>query len=84
MRDRNLQRAILCALKDAHPFLLPQKTLFAEANLRASEPVSKIEFEAKLRELEGQKRIICVKDEDDAPKWKITDNGLARIMEIGC
>jgi hypothetical protein len=82
-RAQHIKRAILAALKDTNPFLLPETTLFADMNLRLSEPVTKIEFNAALRELEGQKRALCVKDEDDAPKWKITDNGLARLAELG-
>lgn len=82
-RALQVKRAILAALKDSNPFLMPETSLFADANLRMSEPVSRIEFKAALRELEGQKRVLCQPDEDDNAKWKITDNGLVRLTELG-
>lgn len=82
-RALHIKRAILASLRDTHPFLLPEPTLFADMNLRLQEMVSKIEFSAALRELAGQKRILCQPDEEDQPKWKITDNGLARLQELG-
>lgn len=81
-REQQMKRAILAALHDTHPFLLPETSLFADMNLRLSESVSKIEFASALRELNGQKRVLCIKDEDEQPKWKITDNGKARLAEL--
>jgi hypothetical protein len=81
-REQKIRRTILAALKDCSPFLEPQASLFADANLRMPESVSKIEFCSALAELKGQKRVLCIEDEDGNPKWKITDNGLARLAEL--
>jgi hypothetical protein len=89
-RALSIRRAILFALRDAHPFLIPEVSLFADANLRLPDQVSKIEFDSAMAELEGQKRIFGVPQEEidqvkgkPLMKWKITDNGLARAAELG-
>lgn len=82
-REMKTRWAILMALNDSTPYLVPEQSLFADAGLRMSEPVTKIEFEAALRELKAQRRILCIEGEEGhRPKWKITDNGQARLAEL--
>ena len=88
-REQAVRRGILADLGDSHPFLIPEQSLFAGVNLRLPEAVTKIEFQAALRELEGQKRILGIPQEEEDPithrphmKWRITDNGLARLAEL--
>ena len=82
MKVAQIKIVILQALKDSHPYMLQETTLFAEVNLRSAEAVTMTEFRTTLQELETNRRILCVRDEDKHLKWKITDNGLARLAEL--
>ena len=82
-RSQQARFAILSTLKDSVGFLTPESSLFAWVNLKLPEPITTIEFASALRELESLKRILCQPDEDRQNKWKITDNGLARLQELG-
>jgi hypothetical protein len=82
MTTQQIKTAILQSLKDAHPFLLPEQSLFADANLRLAHAISMTEFRGALHELETNQRVVSVRDEDKNLKWKITDNGLARLAEM--
>lgn len=73
--------ALLQALADVGDYLLPEKTLFADVNIRVAKPITHTDFRALLAECEEKRRIISVPGEDGV-KWKITDNGRARLREL--
>lgn len=78
----NVTIALLQALADVGNFLLPEKTLFADVGIRLSKPLSHTEFRQLLASQEEQRRIVCVDSKEDGRKWKITDNGRARLAEL--
>ena len=77
--DENL--ALLKALCDAAPFLLPERTLFAEVNIRLFTVITYDAFRELLRRHKEKRRIACV-DSEDGLKWKLTDDGFARLQEL--
>ncbi len=74
--------ALLEALGDASPYLVPERTLFADLCNRLARPPTRTEFSALLADQEGRKRILSQRNEEGELKWKITDNGLARLAEL--
>ena len=77
----NCKIALLQALADVGEYLQPERTLFAEVNIRCAGPVTHTEFRQMLSEAEQKRRIVSVQGEDGL-KWKITDNGRARLAEL--
>jgi hypothetical protein len=77
-----IRRTVLLALRDTYPFLLPETSLFADMSNRLATPVTFTEFRQALSDLEAQRRVVSQRDEDQNLKWKITDNGLARLAEL--
>lgn len=77
----NCKLALLQALADVGDYMLPERTLFADMNIRCANPVTLTEFRQMLQEAEAQRRVISVRSEDGL-KWKITDNGRARLAEL--
>jgi hypothetical protein len=51
-------------------------------NLRLSSRITPTEFESLLREQEEKHRILSQRDEFGNLKYKITDNGRARLAEL--
>jgi hypothetical protein len=82
MSDRNVCIAILQSLDDCAPFLMPERSLFADTSNRLPEPITLTEFRTALQDLESKRRILSQRDEDRNLKWKITDNGQARLAEL--
>lgn len=82
MNGARIKIAILKSLSDTHPFLLPETTLIADTSLRLPQPITLTEFRSALAELEQNRRVVSQRDEDKNLKWKITDNGLARLAEL--
>jgi hypothetical protein len=78
----NARVAILSALKDVGNYLLPQTTLFADVSIRLGQPITHTEFRELLCDAEAKGRVVSVRDEDGTLKWKITDNGRARLAEL--
>ena len=74
--------ALLSSLDAVGDYLLPHDTLFADVNLRLSERITPTEFESLLRGQEEKHRIISQRDEFGKLKYKITDNGRARLAEL--
>lgn len=74
--------ALLSALDAVGDYLLPKETLFADINLRLSSRITPTEFDGLLREQEEKQRIISQRDEFQKLKYKITDNGRARLAEL--
>jgi len=74
--------ALLSALDAVGDYLLPKDTLFADVNLRLSTRITPTEFESLLRDQEERHRIISQRDEFSKLKYKITDNGRARLAEL--
>lgn len=75
------QIALLQSLADVGEYLIPEKTLFADVNIRCAMPVTHTEFRQMLSDAEQKRRILSVQSEDGL-KWKITDNGRARLAEL--
>ena len=76
--------ALLTTLRAVHPYLLPEDTLLTETNLRLARPqqISGTEFAELLRELESEHAILSQRDQFRRLRWKITDDGLARLSEL--
>lgn len=74
--------ALLQALMDCEPYLLPERTLEADLNNRLARPITTTEFRALLGEEEGKRRVLSVRSTDGDLKWKITDLGAARLREL--
>ena len=75
----NLQLTILRNLKSRHPNLMTTATLWAEVSL--DEPKANYTgFKAALGELEEKGQALVIQGED-REKAKITDEGIARLLE---
>jgi len=61
--------------------MIPEDSLFADANIRMSVPLSYTDFRQLLTDLEQKRRAVCI-DSEDGRKWKITDEGKARLAEL--
>ena len=81
MTSSKKEFAILEALRSAEPYMVPDASIFGDANIRSSVPLSYTEFRRLLTDLEEQRRVVCV-DGEDGRKWKITDDGKARLTEL--
>jgi uncharacterized protein YpbB len=81
MTSSKKQFAILEALRSAEPYMVPDASLFGDANIWSSIPLSYTEFRKLLTELEEKRRVVCI-DNEDGKKWKITDAGRARLAEL--
>lgn len=75
----NLQRAILEKLNLGHLGMMPTAALWSEVRTYVG-GVSYTEFSTALRELEEKEQVIVIKGEDST-KAKITDAGLARLLD---
>ena len=75
-------RAVLQSLADCAPFLMPERSLFADTSNRLPQPVTLTEFRTALHDLESKRRILSQRDEEQNLKWKITDNGSAKLAEL--
>jgi hypothetical protein len=75
----NLERTILETLRRSHPFLMAMPTVWSEVLLDQPR-ASYSGFKAALQSLEEKGQAIVLAGEDRT-KIKITDAGLARLME---
>ena len=78
----NFKIAVLQTLAASGDYLSPQNTLYMEANLRLAKQMSWTEFLQILADFEQKRRVVSQRDEDGNLKWKITDNGRARLAEL--
>jgi hypothetical protein len=75
-------RAILTVLDRVHPYLMPEMSLWADANLQLSVPLTLTEFRASLSSLEQRRLLLSLRDDiDGVTRWRITDNGRAAVMQ---
>lgn len=75
----NMERTILRTLKSVHPHLMTTGTLWSE--VYQDEPgASYTDFRSALLALEEKRQVIVITGEDRA-RAKITDEGLARLLE---
>ena len=77
--DENL--ALLAALVDMHPLLILERTLFADMNNRLKSTISYDAYKTLLRVMIDKQRVQLVPTED-GNKYRITDGGMARWMEL--
>ena len=78
--DENL--ALLQALSDTHPFLTKERTLFADMNNRLKSPITYDAFRSLLQTMKEKRRVQQVVHPEDGNKYKITDEGFARLQEL--
>lgn len=81
MTTAALERTILRILFEAHPRMVKGKQLFNETNVEHSVAVTRGDFDQALKALQakdGGAQIFGVTGDDDS-KWKITDEGIARL-----
>ncbi len=77
----NKQLAALKALDSLGPYTLPENALFSDVHAWLSGPISYTEFRKVLTDLEHKRLAVCI-DGEDGQRWKITDNGKARLAEL--
>lgn len=83
----NLERLSLQTLEDSWPRAVVERTLLSEVNLLAPAAVTRTELLKALGVLERKGQVVSVLTEDVDPyeqrirKWKITNNGRARLSE---
>jgi hypothetical protein len=74
-------RALLEALRDVHPLLILERTLYSDVNNRLTSPLSMDAFRALLKTMREKGRILHIATED-GNKYLITDAGFARLQEM--
>ncbi len=74
--------ALFSSLDSAGGYLLPEKVLFADMNALLSTCITSTECRQLLHEQELKQQIVSQRDEFNTLKWKITDNGRARLAEL--
>lgn len=77
-----LRKAILTALDRCDGFLVPEMTVWTDANaIRGSRPASLTEVREMLVALEQRRCVVSVtpEDKDEPTKFRITDNGKADL-----
>lgn len=77
----SLERTILEVLADQEGLLVPERTVFSDANLRLATTVTQTECNRALQSLEAKRQVIGLSTEDAGTKWKITGAGRARLAE---
>ena len=77
----NEHLALLEALVDVDPLLLLERTLFADMNNRLKSTISFDAFKSLVRTMIEKRRVQMVSTED-GNKYKITDEGKARWLEL--
>ena len=81
------QRAILEALEMTNGYLLPRRTLLADAARLKGQEILLGELKAELAKLEGKRQVVSIVEEDDGgdievrTQYRITGNGKARLRE---
>lgn len=75
-----LRLAILKALDNVSPYLLPETALWIDVNLLLAQPVTLTELRHKMESLEAARLVIGLRDAEARFKWRITDNGKAELM----
>ena len=77
----NLEIAILQVLEAIHPRLEKQAVIVADVkNARVKSPTTS-DVERALNKLEAKRHVVGVSNEDTGAKWKVTDSGIARLVE---
>lgn len=74
-----LEIAILTALSNVHPRLLPEGAVRGDAGALLGTPVTITECARALTKLEGKKQVRGWSNEDTGTKWKITEEGMDRL-----
>lgn len=74
----NPQRAILHTLSNQIK-LIEEPILHTEVNFRAE--LTRSELRATLEELEVKSQVVGMRGEDQIMRWKITDEGRARLKQ---
>lgn len=78
----NLEIAILQVLEAIHPRLEKQAVIVADVkNSRVKSPTT-ADVERALSKLESKRHVVGVSNEDTGAKWKVTDSGIARLVEF--
>jgi hypothetical protein len=73
-------RSILQSLSDCRGYMLPEPVLFAQTNMMVVPPLTKSEFDERLKWLEAEGLIAGVNPKLQGPrKWIITDQGRASL-----
>lgn len=78
MADPALERIILDALRDVHPNMQRERTLFADVVMRSPGVPTNTAIRSSLSELELKRQVVGIPCEDGT-KWKITPEGQARL-----
>ncbi len=75
-----IKKSILLALNNVYPLLLPEQSLYIDANCLLEEPVTMSELREELTRLEASRQIVGLRSSDGSLKWRITDNGRAELF----
>jgi hypothetical protein len=75
-----LRKAILTALDRCEGFLVPEMTVWTDANAIRGLPATLTEVREMLTSLEGRRHVVSVRDDDGAAKYRITANGKAALL----
>lgn len=78
----NLEIAILQVLEAIHPKMERQDVIVADVRNSREQSPTKSEVERALRKIEDKRHVIGVSNDDTGTKWKITDAGIARLVEF--
>ena len=78
----NEELALYEALRDSAPLVIPERSLFADLNIRLLSPITYAAFRGLLAKAKERNRALCVPGEDGM-KWLITDDGWARLRQLG-
>ena len=77
----NLQIAILQSLEAVHPIQRTTKLVKSDVHLTQVTPPTLSDVKRALNKLESKGHVIGVSNEDTGTKWKVTDAGIARLVE---
>ena len=77
----NLEIAILRTLELIHPLMERQAVVVADVKNSSVKSPTSSDVERALSKLEDKKHVVGVSNEDTGTKWKITDAGIARLVE---
>jgi hypothetical protein len=81
------QRAILEALDMTDGYLLPRRTLLADAGRLSGREIGLTELKTELAKMEAKRQVLSIVQEDDGEdieirtQYRITGNGKARLRE---
>lgn len=78
----NLELAILQVLEAIHPRMERQVVIVADVKNSSVKSPTTSDVERALSKLEGKRHVVGVSNEDTGAKWKVTDSGIARLVEF--